>query len=381
VARGPPPEPGAQLGERPGVFAKVGDSITVSDAFLADLACAPDEDFPHLFVSNRTGFDAAWHAVAVARPGGPRFLWDDKPAIAVDTWPSSPHTERVYVAWSRITEDAGAIFLAHSDNGGITWSTPAPVGAGRSFDSYPNIAVASDGGVYVAWWNATGRGISIALSRDGGDSFAAGHRIDPIRGKNYCPNRAPGIRIPAQPTNCVRPNPVVSVDNSAGPFHGRVYVTYGDTGGKRREQDVFVAAYDPSLNVIFRRRRIGPADGRRRSDQFWPASAVDASTGYLWACYYDTRGDRRRKRAWFTCTRSTDGGVHWARPVHAASVPSNETQRGADTGHHGFGREYGDYEGLAVANGVAHPIWTDSRRMRTLQEEVFTTTLSDASFR
>ncbi len=45
------------------------------------------------------------------------------------------------------------------------------------------------------------------------------------------------------------------------------------------------------------------------------------------------------------------------------------------------GREYGDYEGLAVAGGVAHPIWTDTRRLRTLAEEVYTTTLSERSFR
>ena len=48
--------------------------------------------------------------------------------------------------------------------------------------------------------------------------------------------------------------------------------------------------------------------------------------------------------------------------------------------HGKFKREYGDYEGLAVAAGVAHPVWTDTRRLRTLSEEVYTTTLTDASF-
>ena len=48
--------------------------------------------------------------------------------------------------------------------------------------------------------------------------------------------------------------------------------------------------------------------------------------------------------------------------------------------HGKFKREYGDYEGLAVAAGVAHPVWTDTRRLRTLREEVYTTTLTDASF-
>ena len=100
----------------------------------------------------------------------------------------------------------------------------------------------------------------------------------------------------------------------------------------------------------------------------------------LWACFYDTRADRRRRLAWYSCTRSRDGGARWAAPLRVASVPSNETQRGADKGG-GLNREYGDYEGLAVAGGVAHPIWTDTRRLRTLAEEVYTTTLSERSFR
>ena len=58
------------------------------------------------------------------------------------------------------------------------------------------------------------------------------------------------------------------------------------------------------------------------------------------------------------------------KPFHAASVSSNETRAGADA------REYGDYEGLAVANGVAHPIWTDSRDLARRGEEIYTAALT-----
>jgi hypothetical protein len=59
-------------------------------------------------------------------------------------------------------------------------------------------------------------------------------------------------------------------------------------------------------------------------------------------------------------------------PFHAASVATDETQSGADP------REFGDYEGLAVANGKAHPIWTDSRDLASRAEEIYTTTLTTA---
>lgn len=43
-----------------------------------------------------------------------------------------------------------------------------------------------------------------------------------------------------------------------------------------------------------------------------------------------------------------------------------------------LGNQYGDYEGLAAGNGVAHPVWTDRRQAVIdlgLREEVFTATL------
>ena len=49
-----------------------------------------------------------------------------------------------------------------------------------------------------------------------------------------------------------------------------------------------------------------------------------------------------------------------------------------------YGNQQGDYEGLAAFGGIAHPIWTDSRRntevagcadSRGLMEEVFTATV------
>ena len=334
-----------------------------------------------LHVASRPNAAAAWTLPPkpVESAAG---MFDDKPALAVDDSADSPHANRLYVAWSRITIVAGggigAIYLAHSDDTGSTWSAPAQVSDNlRTFDSYPTIDVARDGTVYVAYWNALGRGIYLDVSHDGGDTFGHDLRVDPIRGRSTC--RPAGISIPAQPANCVRPNPILTVDNSSGTFAGRVYVTYGDTE-RRRSQDVFVSTFDGSLRPLLRRHRLTPPDGRVRSDQFWPAPAVDASTGVAWACFYDTRSDRHRRRAWYSCTRSRDGGIHWARPVHAATIPSNERAPGADSINGGLRREYGDYEGLAAAGGVAHPIWTDTRRLRTLREEVFTTTLSDASF-
>lgn len=142
-------------------------------------------------------------------------------------------------------------------------------------------------------------------------------------------------------------------------------------------------AIDPSDDRIllagFPLTRLGvPVAQIRRSercDQFWPQSAVDPSNGTLWACFYDTKGDRARKRARYTCAVSVNGGTRWSRPLAVASVASDATQKGVDP------REYGDYEGLAVANGIAHPIWTDMRDVATLQEEIYRARVTEPDVR
>ena len=122
---------------------------------------------------------------------------------------------------------------------------------------------------------------------------------------------------------------------------------------------------DDGLRGFARPRRLD-ATARHASDQFLPTVAYDSSSGDLWACYYDTLGDSTRKHAWYTCTVSHDNGRAWARPVHAASAKSNETETGADA------NGYGDVEGLVVAHAVAHPVWTDNRSSLSLAEEIYT---------
>jgi hypothetical protein len=183
-----------------------------------------------------------------------------------------------------------------------------------------------------------------------------------------------GISIPAQPTACVHTSPAVAVDRSDNRFAGRVYVVYLNGGGGPTV-GVFVRAFNRDLTPVSGAPwRVDTPDGLPAADRFHPAAAIDQRSGNLWVCFYDTAPDPRRVKTYFSCTISPDGGKHWARPVHAASAPSNETQEGAFNGQ--IGTEYGDYEGLAVVNWVAHPIWTDSRDLHPNNEEIFTTTLT-----
>jgi BNR repeat-like domain len=329
---------------------------------------------PRLYVASRTGADAVWSSPVLISPlHGARF--DDKPAIAVDRSEASPYVNRVYAAWTRVGHNGGfSILVSSSDDGGRTWSPPVKANRTGEQLSYVTLATSRKGTLYVAWHDISAFHVNVTMSTDGGKTFAGEHQVIAFAIVTI-PACAAGIVIPAQKLTCVQPNPIVSVDTSSGRYAGRVYVTYTLTdfqGDKGIAVTVFDSRLRPLAGYAANKKAllIAPAPPSANADQFWPASAVDPSDGTVWVCFYDTRGDPKRTSAFYSCTFSADGGVSWAKPVHAASVASDETKPGADT------REYGDYEGLAVANGIAHPIWTDSRHLATRGEEIYTTTLS-----
>ncbi len=343
---------------------------------------------PRLYVINRAGPDAPWSTpVLVAPLRDARF--DDKPALAVDVSPRSPYENRVYVAWVRTSKTiVFSIRLSHSDDSGRTWSRPVTVnrtGANQTGQevTYPSVAVSGAGTVYVAWDDVSNIRLKIARSIDGGEHFQRERTVVPFSIVPI-PHCGSGVVIRAVRATCVHANPIVAVDRSHGSYAGRVYVSYAKTG-INGDAGVFVSVFDSQLRRLALGRdpeqgvEVVPARGSipdpKRPDQFWPQSAVDPTSGALWVCFYDTWRDLTFRSAFYSCAISRDGGKSFSRRVKAASVASDETQQGADR------HEYGDYEGLAVANGVAHPIWTDSRDLPTLQEEIYTTMLSEPDLR
>lgn len=221
--------------------------------------------------------------------------------------------------------------------------------------------------------------MKIARSTDGGASFepqrhVVSFAIVPI------PHCGSGIVIAAHRLACVHANPILSVDRSRGRFAGRVYLSYSRTHFSG-SPDVLVNAFTSMLRPISLTKSPGEAvsvvrtPAGARLARFWPQSAVDPSSGALWVCFYDTKGDPSAKRVFYRCTVSRNGARTWAAPIRAASVASDATQPGANP------RAYGDYEGLVAANGVAHPVWTDTRDLSTLAEEIYTTRLTLADFR
>jgi hypothetical protein len=319
-------------------------------AFLAGKLC--DDDLTsYVVVAERDGPAGRWRLVRVTRPAW-SYGYDDGPALAVGG------DGTVYVAFERsYSEHRTTTVVSRSDDHGRTWARPVVVSSELVQPHLASVAVRGHD-VYVAGIDVQ-VGVWVARSRDGGRSFS------PVRrAARLVQNPASGCAVtgtspvPREQTRCIGPDPTVVLRG------GEVDVVYAD-GGANGAGDVFVTGLDRALRPRFH-VRVNPDDGGHASRQFLPVAAADATTGMLWACWYDTRyGDSGH--AWFTCSWSTTGRT-WSAPVRAASAASDPSALYGDAARSGL------YAGLAASGGVAHPVWIDSRRPRLL-EEVFTAAL------
>jgi hypothetical protein len=325
-------------------------------AFTEKSICVPGTDLtPYLVVGSRDGTSGKWTVRRVARPAT-KFGFDDKPAISVDSG------GRAYVAWSRLYgSKLQTTVVSSSADGGRTWSKPGKVDRGLVQPQLVTIAAGGRGVVYLAGVDA--KGLWIGRSTDAGRTFTVKRGVAPLPGNQAGTCLVFGkFVMPQQTVKCLGPNPTLTL----GPE--RVFVTYG-VNGADRTQDVAIAVFDRALRPVWR----GPiGDVKKKADQFWPASAIDASTGKLWACYYDTTGDSARQHAWFVCTSSRDGR-RWSKPVRAAAPSANPGVLWQDATIGGFGdaAAFGGYPGVAAAAGVVHPLWIDTRDVGGNREEVF----------
>ena len=126
--------------------------------------------------------DAAHYVrTVVVGSGTPAFngRFNDKTAIEVDRGVNSPHTGNVYGAWSLFQGIGGnnSIQFTQSTDHGATFSHAAKISTGSKNVQFADIAVTSNGTVYLAYRQfETRRGhqeseIAYVVSTDGGRTF------------------------------------------------------------------------------------------------------------------------------------------------------------------------------------------------------------------
>jgi hypothetical protein len=101
-------------------------------------------------------------------------------------------------------------------------------------------------------------------------------------------------------------------------------------------------------------------------DRFNQWLSIDPTNGVVNVSFYDTRNDTTGSRYMtdIYLSRSSDGGASYGANVRVSDVSSNEHDCDGlfPCSAINYGNQQGDYSGLVAYGGVAHPIWTDSRR-------------------
>ena len=300
--------------------------------------------------------------------GGPG-QFNDKPMITVDTNPSSPNFNTIYVAWDTTVIGHGGpsssgVQFSRSTDGGRTFSTPVVVSdtnGGQRFGIGADPFVGPDGRVYVAWHDIT-NAILVRSSGDGGKTFG------PIT--TVAPTRIPfDEAIPPQNTRGALVYPACGVDRSTGPFRGRLYCSWMDNNSSG-DTDIFLSTSTDKGATWSAPVTVNDDGGG--SFQFNQWLAVDPANGAVDLSWNDSRNDPTNASTDVYFAQSTNGGASVSANVKVTSAPTNETVSGAD-----LGNQYGDYEGIDARGGVIHPIWTDRRAsVAALDEEAFTATLT-----
>jgi hypothetical protein len=283
----------------------------------------------------------------------------DKQQMCVDSSPSSPHRDTIYVIWHN---NSPAIINRRTTDG---WQVPQQV----SGDETTGVSIGSDittnasGTVFAVWPDTGSQQLFLVRSTDGGTNWSS----PPVSvAKTFGSFQ---ISVPAFASRMA----LIGASIAAYDGNGRndVYVTWvdlsgdsgcdspdeqpGDDAGSNCKSRVwFARSTDGGLTWTEQKKQLNP--GPARNDQFNQKLRVDPTSGTLGIVYYDTAADSGRKKANLVFQASVDNGTTWSSPIKVTSKQSDETDASADSGN-----QYGDYNGMSVAGNAFFPSWTDHR--------------------
>lgn len=138
-----------------------------------------------IFVSKSKNDGSTWSAPVpvrrAANPPGGEFEANDKPWLAVDTFTHSPFRDNIYSCWSQYTSKGSTVNFARSTNLGKSFSSQIILD-GSDGGAACNVAVDSDGRVYIAWIDAKANPDQLLVKKsiNGGKSFGSTVRVNDV---------------------------------------------------------------------------------------------------------------------------------------------------------------------------------------------------------
>jgi len=270
--------------------------------------------------------------------------FDDKEAVAVDTIAGSPWRGRVYVAWDTVvSDDLQLLRIAHSDDGGASWSAPIDVGThGQNIGALP--LVGPGGVVHLLWMSYLPWSVEVraARSEDGGVTWSA-----PVL---VAEPQTLGVPL-------LRTGELIAA--AIDPLRGPIYLVWPDHRFTPGTDQIVLStsgdgvSWSPPLRV---------SDGPNDAPCFTPAVAVSGQ-GRFGVAYSTLRLDPERRYSVDQYLATTN----WRGRLTGASRIST---RSFDVRNAAFALGYflGDYQGLVAGYKVFRPVWVATSENSRLRE-------------
>jgi hypothetical protein len=298
--------------------------------------------------------------------------FNDKEYIAVDNNPSSPWYGRLYVTWTRFHirddgfSDTCPIKLAYTDAIPTTdpstavWTRRDVVadhpgnGADESANQFSVPVVEKNGTLDVAYIleecnSSLDFGLRFQKSTNGGDTFLP---------------RAVSVNKPGQWQD--NPNATDTIPNTSFRTPNTVSMAYSRVTGtlvyiytnypRRGNGNIDVSLSHDGGATWSDSKTISTGGGGTpaRNNQFFPWIAANPRGRFV-AIWFDRREDPANHDIGTFEAWSVDDGATWV------DSPISVTLWNPDQGFFASGAFIGDYNGIAAANQVVYPVWTDGR--------------------
>jgi len=298
-------------------------------------------------------------AVGFAVPGVAGFAgkFTDKEWMEIDTYPTSPCAGYVYVANTNFHANFGnsPIVFSRSTDGGATFSNTKTVSTGGSSGTPRNqgidIAVASDGTIYLAYTATQGggnafNGIAIVKSTDCGTKWS-----QPVFVGSINDPQAPGVafRTPAFA--------FVAVDDLDP---NTVYVAYQSLSG---DYDIYVQRSTDGAATWGAPVQVNEDPGAHH--QIFPT--IDVSNGALHVAWYDFRNSGPSSNDMLDVYYASSNTAGVSYPAFSHNVRVSDVSHNGNCLLFGGGTAafHGDYIELDASwngtNHIVHVAWADNR--------------------
>ena len=320
-------------------------------------------------VASSTDNGKTWNADVQAVQMGSDL--SDKPWLEVDTNANSPNKNNLYLSNTMFgANSATTIYVTTSKDGGKTWSSVAasPTAQLPHINQFSELAVGSDGTVYLSYMNCPGGGTTgcagttstmyFQKSTDAGKTWSSQVAIGQF---TLTPDGNCGNYYGSVPNTCARLSNTTSlgVDNSGGARNGQLYFSAFNYNGTNSQVEVATSTDGGSTWSA----PVPVGDSKAKNDQFYGWMSVDSS-GNVGVSWMDRRNDPTNISYEEFGAKSTNGGVSFGKNYQLASQPSNPNNDGV------CGCFIGDYSGSAFDGKTLHSAWTDTRNGSYSQDYV-----------